>query len=76
MAFSDLHSIFQSAVTRPLMSVGKICDEGHEITFNNVCAVVKGKDGTELCRFNCEATGGLYFAKSKLRKLAGFGRQE
>ena len=48
---SDLQSIFQNvAVTRPLMSVGKICDRVHEITFNNVCAVVNSKDGTELCR--------------------------
>ena len=54
-AGSDLQSIFQiAAVTRPLMSVGKICDAGHEMTFNSVCAVVKGKDGTELCRFHRE----------------------
>ena len=32
---SDVQSIFQiAAVTRPLMSVGKICDEGHNITFD------------------------------------------
>ena len=50
-AGSDLQSIFQiAAVTRPLMSVGKICDEGHEITFNNICAVVRSKDAAELCR--------------------------
>ena len=30
---SDVQSIFQiAAVTRPLMSVGKICDEGHNVT--------------------------------------------
>ena len=76
-AGSDLPSIFQiAAVTRPLMSVGKICDEGHEITFNNVCAVVRSKDGAELCRFHREATGGVYFAKLKLRNPAGFGRQK
>ena len=39
---SDVQSIFQvAAVTRPLMSVGKIRDEGHNITFDNVCAVVR-----------------------------------
>ena len=28
----DVSSIFQiAAVTRPLMSIGKICDEGHSI---------------------------------------------
>ena len=38
-AGSDLQSISRiAAVTRPLMSAGKICDEGHEITLNNVCA--------------------------------------
>ena len=31
------------------MSVGKICDEGHEIIFNDICAVVRSKDGEELC---------------------------
>ena len=57
------------------MSVGKICDEGHEITFNNVCAVVRSKEGAELCRFQREA-GGLYVAKLKLRNPAGFARLE
>ena len=34
---NDLLSLFQvAAVTRPLISVGKICDKGHSITFNNV----------------------------------------
>ena len=76
-AGSDLQSIFQiAAVARPFMSVGKICDKGHEITFNNVCAVVKGKDGTELCRFHREPVGGLYVAKLRLRNAAGFGRQD
>lgn len=46
---SDVQSIFQiAAVTRPLMSVGKICDEGHSVTFNNVCAVVNSKEGQEI----------------------------
>ena len=76
-AGSDLQSIFQiAAVTRPLMSVGKIGDEGHKITLNNVCAVVRSKDGAELCRFHRELAGGLYVAKLTLRNLAGFGRQE
>ena len=46
VAGSDVQSIFQiDAVTRALMSVGKICDEGHNITFDNICAVVRSKDG-------------------------------
>ena len=37
----DLSSIVQiAAVTRPLMSVGKICDEGHEVVFWSDMAVV------------------------------------
>ena len=72
----DLQSVFQiAAVTRPLMSVGRICDNGHSITFNAVMAVVHDADGAELCKFERQA-GGLYVAKLKLRNPAGFGRQE
>ena len=72
----DIESVFQiAAVTRPLMSVGKICDEGHSITFNATMAVVHGADGLELCRF-VRNSSGLYVAKLKLRSPAGFGRQE
>ena len=73
---SDLQSVLQiAAVTRPLMSVGRICDEGHSVTFSAVMAVVHAKDGTELCKFQRNA-GGLYVAKLRLRSPAGFGRQE
>ena len=72
----DIHSVFQiAAVTRPLMSVGRICDEGHSITFDAVMAVVNGKDGSEICRFHRNPNG-LYVAKLKLRSPAGFGGQE
>ena len=72
----DIQSIFQvAAVTRPLMSVGKICDEGHSVTFNSIMAVVHGSDGSELCRF-VRNSSGLYVAKLKLRSPAGFGGQE
>ena len=72
----NLESVFQIAdVTRPLMSVGRICDEGHSIKFDSVMAVVTGKDGSELCRFQ-RNNSGLYVAKLKLRSPAGFGRQE
>ena len=60
-------SVFQIAkVTRPLMSVGKICDEGKTILFDKNTAKVLDKDGTEVCRFERQA-GGLYVAKLKLR---------
>ena len=76
-AGSDLQSIFQiAAVTRPLMSVSKICVEGRGITFNHVCAVVRSKDGAKLCRFHRAPTGGLYAAKLKFSNPAGLGRQE
>ena len=72
----DIQSIFQvAAVTRPLMSVGKICDEGHSVTFTSVMAVVHGADGAELCRF-VRNNSGLYVAKLKLRSPAGFPRHE
>ena len=74
---NDLQSVFQiAAVTRPLMSAGKICGEGHSITFNNVCAVVTSKECEELCRFHREGPGGFYVAKLKLRNPLGFGGQE
>ena len=74
---SDVQSIFQIvAVTRPLMSVGRICDEGHNITFDNICAVVRDKEGQEFCRFHREPSGGLYVAKLKLKSPDGFGRLE
>ena len=73
----EIESVFQiAAVTRPLMSVGKICDEGHSITFNAVMAVVHAADGTEICKFHRKPNGGLYVAKLKLRNPAVFGRQE
>ena len=51
----DVQSVFQiAAVTRPLMSVGKICEEGHEIIFNSVCAIVRSKKGEELRNFHRE----------------------
>ena len=71
-----IQSVFQiAAVTRPLMSVGVICDQGHDVTFNKVMAVVRGADGSEICRFHRDS-GGLYVAKLKLRNPAGFGGRE
>ena len=72
----DLQSVFQvAAVARPLMSVGRICDEGHSVTFNDVMAVVHQKDGSELARFH-RTNGGLYVAKLQLRSPLGFGGPE
>ena len=72
----DLQSTFQiAAVTRPLMSVGKICDTGHTVTFSDVMAVVRAKDGSELARLH-RVNGGLDVAKLKLRNPVGFPRPE
>ena len=72
----NLCSVFQiAAVTRPLMSVGKICVEGHKITFDAVQAIVRDKGGAELCKLH-RTPGGLCVATMKLRNPAGFRRQE
>ena len=76
-ATTPLRSVFQIAkVTRPLMSVGKICDNGMEILFNDQRAVVRDKsDGTELCVFE-RKPGGLYIGKFRLKAPSpGFTRQ-
>ena len=73
---NDLRFVFQiAAVTRPLMSVGKICDEGHNITLNVIQSVVRDKSGAELCKFH-RTPGGLYVAKMRLQNPVGFARQE
>ena len=72
---SDVQSIGQiAAVTRPLMSGGTTCHEAHDITFNQLVAFVRNRDGDELCRSH-RASGGLYVAKLKLTSPAGFGGQ-
>ena len=72
----NLCSAFQiAAATRPLMSVGKICDEGHNIMIGSVQVVVRDKGGSELRTFH-RTPGGLYVAKMKLRNHVGFPRRE
>ena len=69
-------SIFQfAAVTRPLMSVGRVCDEGHNVTFDAEKAVVRSSTGDELCRF-VRTPGCIYVARLKLKNPMGFVRQE
>ena len=63
-----------AAVTRPLMSVGKICDNDHTVEFDKVKAVVRDKNRAEICTFTRQP-GGLYTAKLKL-KAPGFARPE
>ena len=71
---ANFSSVFQiAAVHRPLMSVGKICDNENVVTFDKSRATVTASDGTILCIFERQP-GGLYTAK--LRLTSPFGRQE
>ena len=48
----DILTVVQVAnVTRPLMSVGKICDKGMTATFDATSAIIKDPKGKEVCRF-------------------------
>ena len=78
----DIRTTFQVAkVTRPLMSVSKICDAGMSMRFTATMAVIEDAQGKEVCRFIRK--GGLYVASMKLRnpnfkskpKDQGFGRR-
>ncbi len=71
-----IRSTFQVAnVTRPLWSVGRICDEGFEVKLKKTYAVVLTSTGKEVCRF--ERRGGLYIARLDLKSpnFQGFVRQ-
>ena len=62
-------SIFQVAkVTRPLMSVGHICDQGLNVTLDALYAIVRDAKEVEVCRFT-RGPSGLYTAKMKLKAL-------
>jgi hypothetical protein len=64
-----------AAVSRPLMSVGRLCDNGMDILFKKDRADVLSSDGTVILSFERQV-GGLYVAKLKLKKPTnGFGRQ-
>ena len=69
-------SVFQIAeVTRPLMSVSKVCDQGMRCVFEETHAlVIDKKSGKEVLRF--ERHGGLYVAKMRLKRPEGFVGQE
>ena len=74
----DIASTFQVAkVTRPLWSVGRICDAGFEVKFTKDKATVSDPSGKAVCELLRK--GGLYVAKLHLRnplhKAAGFLRR-
>ena len=62
----ELRMTFQVAkVTKPLLSVSKICDAGFSVRFTQEMAVVEDKKGKEVCRFIRRK--GLYVASMRLR---------
>ena len=69
-------STFQIAkVSRPLMSVGRLCDAGLNVSFRKDRADVIGADGGVVLSFERQ-DGGLYTAKLKLKRPpSGFVRQ-
>ena len=65
-SLKDLCSVFQVAeITRPLMSVPRICDQDLDCWFNKKFAKILDADGHVLAVF--ERVGGLYEAKMRLR---------
>ena len=59
-------SCFQvAAVTRPLWSVGRICDKGYSAIFTDQEAKIVDKEGTTVCLF--QRVGGLYLGNMRLR---------
>ena len=67
-------SKFQIAnVTRPLMSVGHICDNGLQVKFTALFAIVTDDKNNEVCRFT-RNDNGLYTCKMSLKRP--FTRQD
>ena len=61
-----IRSTFQVAeVTRPLMSVGRVCDQGLQCLFTRQDAKIQDEQGNVVCTFN--RVGGLYVATMKLK---------
>ena len=76
---NGISSTFQIAkVSRPLMSVGRLCDVGMQVNFGKDKARVVAPDGAEVCTFE-RSSGGLYLCKFRLKKppipSQPFGRQ-
>ena len=73
-----IESVFQVCETsRPLWSVGKICDNGCTVVFDAAKAeVIRKSDGRSLCTF--QRSGGLYVANLNLtnpKRPSSFTRQ-
>ena len=56
---NQIKSTFQlAAITRPLMSVSKVCDQGMTVRFDKEKAVVLNQNNQAVCKF--ARLGGLY----------------
>ena len=65
-------STFQAAkVSRPLMSVSKICRNGYKCTFDDAQALIVDEKGQTVCRF--VERNGIYLATVKLKSPTPFG---
>ena len=73
---TTMATTFQLAkVSRPLMSVGRLCDAGMDVLFKKDRADVLATDGSVILSFERQS-GGLYVARLKLKKPSpGFVRQ-
>ena len=68
-----LGTTFQVAdLTRPLMSVSQVCEQGFHCVFESTHALIVDPSGETVCRFDKE--GQLFVAKMKLRAPDGFVR--
>ena len=64
---SLLRSCFQVAeITRPLMSVSRICDQDLVCVFTKQEAIIKDKEGNVICNF--QRRGGLYVTTMRLKR--------
>ena len=72
----DITSTFQVAkVSRPLMSVGRLCDHDMEVKFKKDKALVLAPDGAVVCTFVRQA-GGLCVCEFKLKRPASSFRRQ
>ena len=73
-ATTKIKSTFQVAeVTRPLMSVSRLCEKGLICVFDEKGAKVQDQNGKVICTFVRQC--GLYVAKLRLKRPDTFGRQ-
>ena len=70
---NPIQTVFQVAdLTRPLMSVSQVCEQGFDCVFKDTHALVVDKAGAEVCRFERQEL--LYVAKMKFKAPSPFVR--